>query len=319
MSHFKRSQRKYVKGQYRVCNWSQYEAGLRNRGSLTVWISEEELGGWKAPCSQRRRRGRRKVYSDRAIETALTVGMVFHLPLRQTEGFLRSLFDLLKLDVTAPDHSTVSKRAQNLGKVPFREPRGNKPVHLLVDSTGLKIHVGHLRKPPKNRNWRKLHLAVDEKTGEIVACDLTSKRAHDSTRAPALLKQIDRPIASAKADAAYDKVAVYKAIENHSSARKPRVLIPPTKNAQLDPSSASLRERNRNIRSRRRLGKRKWHRESGYSRRALAETAFSRYKTIIGPAMRSRRLVTQRVEARIGCKIINRMTPLGMPDGYMVG
>ena len=292
---------------------------MRNRGSLTVWISEDELLGWKARPAGKPKRGRKRDYSDRAIETALTVRMVFHLPLRQTEGFLRSLFGLLELSCRVPDHSTISRRAQKLGKVPFCKPRGNKPVHLLVDSTGLKIHVGKLRKPPKNRDWRKLHLGVDEVSGEVVACDLTSKRARDAARVRALLKQIDRPISSMKADAAYDTSGVYEIVRNHKAGRSPRVLIPPKKNAQLDPTSEILRERNRNIRSRRRLGKRRWHRKSGYSKRALAETMFSRYKTIIGPAMRSRNLAAQRVEARIGCKIINRMTALGMPDGYMVG
>ena len=189
----------------------------------------------------------------------------------------------------------------------------------MIDSTGLKIHVGNLRKPPKNRDWRKLHIAVDALTREVVASDLTSKSARDASRVPALLKQIDSPLASASADSAYDQDAVYGALENHTATRSPRVLIPPKRNAQLRPEVAILRERNRNIRSRARLGKRQWHTKSGYSRRSLAENAVYRYKAIIGRTMRSRTLQGQRVEARVGCRILNTMTALGMPESHRVG
>ena len=193
-------------------------------------------------------------------------------------------------------------------------------VHdILVDSTGLKIHVGNLRKPPKHRDWRKLHVTVDALTGEVVACDVTSKSARDASRVPALLKQIESPLASVRADGAYDKDAVYEAVENHTATRSPRVLIPPKKNAQVKPQVSVLRERNRNIRSRARLGKRQWHTKSGYSKRSRVENAVYRYKALIGPTMRSRTLPGQRVEARLGCRILNRMTALGMPESHRVG
>ncbi len=136
---------------------------------------------------------------------------------------------------------------------------------------------------------------------------------------PALLKQIESPLASACADGAYDKDAVYQAIENHTATRSPRVLIPPKKNAQLKPEVAVSRERNRNIRSRARLGKRQWHTKSGYSRRSLVENTIYRYKLLIGPTMRSRTLQGQRVEARVGCRILNTMAGLGMPESHRVG
>ena len=136
---------------------------------------------------------------------------------------------------------------------------------------------------------------------------------------PGLLRQIESPLASVRADGAYDKDAVYEAVENHTDNRSPRVLIPPKKNAQVKPKVAILRERNRNIRSRARLGKRQWHTNSGYSRRSLVENAVYRYKAIIGRTMRSRTLQGQRVEARVACRILNRMTALGMPDSHQVG
>jgi len=319
MTAFKRSQAKYVKRSYKTANWPKYEAGLRQRGSVTVWISEEELRGWGPPERGQHRPGGQQRYSNHAIETALTVGMVFHLTVRQTEGFLGSLFALLGVDCRAPDHTTISRRARKLGKLPVCSVAGNKPVHILVDSTGLKIHVGNLRKPPKDRNWRKLHLAVNALTGDVIACDLTGKSARDASRVPAWLKQIDRPLASVSADAAYDKTAVYEAVENHTGSRSPRGLIPPQKNAQLRPDVAVLRERNRNIRSRVRLGNRQWHTKSGYSRRSLVENTMHRYKCIIGRTMRSRTLQGQRVESRVGCRILDTMAALGMLESHRVG
>jgi transposase len=167
----------------------------------------------------------------------------------------------------------------------------------LIDSSGLSVHVGQLRGPLRDRDYRKLHLCVDELSGDVIACDLTSKSARDSTRVASLVGQIDRPIASARADAAYDANGVYEAIDDHRIDRSPRVLIPPRKDAQLASGSVSARERNRNIRARARLGKRRWRIESGYNRRSKVETTFHRYKSIVGPAMRARGLASQRVEA----------------------
>ncbi len=274
------------------------------------------MKGWWPPRHGRRKPGGQAQYSNHAIEIALTVGMVLHLRLRQTEGFLRSLLSLLVLDGQVPDHTTISRRAKKLGKLPICAAAGNKPVHILVDSTGLAIHVGTLRKPPRNRDWRKLHIAIDALTGEIIASDLTSQRAPDASRVPALIKEIKKPLGSVCADGAYDNESVYKAVENHTDNRSPRVLIPPKKNARVRPGTPTTRERNRNIRSRVKLGKRQWHTQSGYSRRSKVENTMYRYKSIIGPTMRARSPQGQRVEARAACRILNRMAALGMPESH---
>ena len=245
--------------------------------------------------------------------------MVFHLPLRQTEGFLRSLADKLHVDLPVPDHTTLSRRTRRLGAIPFYTGAGDRPVHVLIDSTGLRIHVGHLRKPPKHRAWRKLHVAVDARTGEIVASALTSRRVRDGAQAPTLLGQIDQRVASVSADSAYDTERVYEAAHAQGDGRAVRVCIPPGRNAQLSPRpSAALKERNRNVRSINKLGRREWPKRTGYSRRAMVENTIYRYKTIIGRAMTSRTLVGQRVEVRLACQVLNTMTRLGMPDSYRV-
>ena len=317
MRYPKRTQYKYAKSRYRVRNWAEYEAGLRRRGDLTVWLSDDALDFWRAAPNGKP--GGQRTYTDVAIEAALTIRMVFHLPLRQTEGFLRCLAEILEVDLPIPDHTTLSRRRKKLSDIQFRRLPTDRSIHLLIDSTGLRVHVGHLRKPPKRRAWRKLHLAVDADTGEIVASDLTARRTHDCTQVPAVLEQIADPIASVLADGAYDSKAVYEAAHGRGDGPAVRVLIPPGRNAQLSPKpSAALQERNRNIRSIRELGRREWHTSSGYSQRSLVENTVFRYKTIIGRSMRSRSIDGQRVEVHLASKILNTMTLLGMPDSYRV-
>ncbi len=317
MKYPKRSQYKYAKSRYRVRNWAEYEAGLRRRGDLTVWLSDNALDAWRAAPSGKP--GGQRTYTDIAIEAALTIRMVFHLPLRQTEGFLRSLAQLLQVDLPIPDHTTLSRRLKKLGDISFRRLATDRPIHLLIDSTGLRIHVGHLRKPPRKRAWRKLHLAVDADTGEIVASDLTTRRTHDCTQVPALLGQLDYPVASVSADGAYDTKAVYEAAHERGEGRAVRVLIPPGRDAQLSSKpSTALQERDRNIRSIRELGRREWHTTSGDSKRSMVENTMYRYKTIIVRSMRSRTFDRQRVEVQLASRILNMMTRLGMPDSYRV-
>jgi hypothetical protein len=173
---------------------------------------------------------------------------------------------------------TSPSRLKKLGDIGFRRLATDQPIHLLIDSTGLRIHVGHLRKPPKRRAWRKLHLAVDADTGEIVASDLTGRRTHDCTPVPGLLGPIDNRVASLSADGAYDTESVYQAAQSKGGGQAVRVLIPPGRDAQLAlRPSAALEERNRSILSIRELGRREWHKDSGYSKRAMVENAVFRY------------------------------------------
>jgi hypothetical protein len=319
MKYPTRRQNKHTKKAYQVRNWRDYEQGLRDRGDLTVWFSPSALDAWKARPS--RRPGGQRVYADLAIETALTVRMVYGLALRQTEGLLRSLCGLLELDLPVPDHTTLSRRARKLGKIDLGVCDCSGPIHLLVDSTGLRVHVGH-RQVPKTRGWRKLHIAMDAASGEVAAVELSASGAADSGRVPRLLSQVERGVVSLSADGAYDTEPVYEAVAEHAGQQgraMPRVLIPPRRRAQLsEKPSIAMRQRNRNIRSIRKRGRRRWHKASGYSRRSLAENTMYRYKTILGGAMRARSLAGQRFEVRLGCRILNTMTALGMPDSHRV-
>ncbi len=311
---FKRTQRKY-KTPYKIGNWSAYEAGLRQRGSVTLWLSEDARQSWR--FNGRRKPGGKRVYSNGAIETFWAISMIYGLALRQTEGFIESVFELARVSLPVPDHSTVSRRIRKLGRVPLLPRTGKGPIHLLVDSSGLKIHVGNARKPPKRRAWRKIHLAVDGKTGDIIASDLSASQTTDAARVPALLSQIENDLASFSADGAYDRERVYMAVQEHSPERRTRVIIPPRKDAVLGPETATaLQDRNRHIRKIGRVGRREWHLRSGYTKRSRVENVVYRYKTTFGREMKARTLAGQRVEARIGCKILNVMASLGMPESY---
>ncbi len=205
-----RVNRKY-KTKYRVTNWREYERGLRSRGDITVWFSEEAIEAWTPPKNGRR--GGQPHYSNLPILTALTLRMVFHLPLRQTEGFLNSLLRLMELDLKAPDHTTLSRRSKDV-TVPAPTRVHDGPIHLIVDSTGLKIsgagewHAHRHKNSKARRQWRKLHVGVDE-DGFIVAATLTKSSEDDPSTVPELVEQVDSPIRRFTADGAYDTRSVY--------------------------------------------------------------------------------------------------------------
>ena len=214
------------KQRHRVTNWSEYDAALRQRGSLTVWFTEEAVAAWAA--EPRTTRGGQPSYSDLAIATALTLRAVFRLALRQTEGLIGSILALLGLDLGVPDHSTLSRRAETL-EVP-RPRRGREPVHLLVDSTGLRLcgpgeWLEEKHGTKRRRSWRKLHLATDADTGHVVASELTDRDADDGSQVGPLLDRIDGPVASFTGDGAYDRDDAYAEV----AARHPEaaVVVPP--------------------------------------------------------------------------------------------
>ena len=195
------------KQRHRVTNWSEYDAALRQRGSLTVWFSEEAIAAWRA--EPRTTRGGQPHYSALAIRTALTLRAVFRLALRQTEGLIGSILRLLGLDLAVPDHSTLSRRAEAL-EVP-RPIAHTGSVHLLVDSTGLRLcgpgeWLIEKHGTRRRRSWRKLHIGVDAETGQILASELTSSDVDDGSQVGPLLDQIAGPLASFIGDGAYDQV-----------------------------------------------------------------------------------------------------------------
>ena len=261
---FNGSRRHYIpKARYWVTNWPEHDAALVRRGSISSWFIEEAVAAWRAPATGAR--GRQLIYSAIAIETALVLRLVFHQPLRQTEGLLRSIADVLEIKIAIPDHKTLSRRGGGLTILPKQIDR-DEPLHLLVDSTSLKVYgegewLDQKHSIRSRRRWRKLHLGMDSNTHEIAAAELTPDDVGDITEMPNLLDQIDANVASVTADGAYDGEAVYDAVaERHPEAS---IIIPPRATAvagettatQLDLHTAMMEKHGR-------MG---WRRRSGYN------------------------------------------------------
>jgi hypothetical protein len=266
-----------------------------------------------------RPRGGQKRYSDGAIECLLMVKGVYHLAYRQTEGFAGSLSKLLGVALPIPDYSTLNRRAKTLQvNLP---PREKGPIHAVLDSTGLKVYGEGEWKVrqhgySKRRTWRKLHLGVDEATGEIEAELLTGAGVDDAEAAAGLLKQTQAEIEQLSGDGAYDKEKVYKAAAAKGVSK---ITIPPRRDAVLwEEHGSDPHPRNENLRHIWERGRKEWKEESGYHRRSLAETAMFRFKTIFGDHLNAREAKRQKTEARVKCAALNRMTRLGMPDSYRV-
>jgi hypothetical protein len=297
-----------------VTNWSAYDAALRQRGSLTVWSTDEAVAAWRA--EPRTTPGGQPFYSALAITTALALRAVSRLALRQAEGLIGSILRLLGLDLSVPDHTTLSRRAETL-RVPRPRP-GCEPLHLLVDSTGprlggpgewlLEKHGGRAC-----RSWKKLHLGTDADTGRIVASELTGDAADDGSRVGPLLDQMDGPVASFTADGAYDRDDVHGEVtRRHPGAAvivPPRSSAVPSGTAEIAPTQ---RDRHlQRIAERGRLG---WQKASGYNWRALIEADISRWKRVIGDALRSHTDGRQATEVAIAADVLNRMLELGRPE-----
>jgi hypothetical protein len=299
------------RARYKVTNWSAYEAGLRQRGSLTIWFTEEAIAAWRA--APRTTPGGQARYSDLAIETSLILRTVFHQPLRQTEGLVGSLLELMGLDLPVPDHSTLSRRSRTLA---VASQAASGPVHLLIDSTGVKLSgpgewLVEKHGTQRRRAWRKLHLGVDAKTGTIVASTLTSKEVDDAAELGPLLDQIDDPLAAVIADGAYDQDRVYDGVAEHSAEAV--VVVPPRSTAVLSASAeTNPTQRDRHIQVIAEQGRMAWQKTSGYNARAGVEGTMSRYKRIIGDILRSHSRPAQ--ETRIAVSILNRMLDLGRPE-----
>jgi len=302
---------------YKTKNWSDYNRALKKRGSLSIWFDAEMT--WEAQPSGKR--GRQQVYSDVSIQACLTLKVLFGLPLRQTTGFVESLLELMGLDWSVPDFSTLCRRQKTLPVViPYRGSQG--PLHLLVDSTGIKAEgegEWNARKHggPKRRLWRKIHIGIDEQTLEIRAVDVTSSSIGDAPMLPSLLDQIgsDQEIETVTADGAYDTRKCHDAI----ASRNAHAVIPPRKNAKLwKPDTPGAKARNEAVRSSRYLGRALWRQLTRYHRRSRVETKMHCVK-LIGQRLSARDFDRQVAEIQIRAAILNGFTALGIPETVTVG
>lgn len=311
-------QHKFEKKRYKIINWSAYTESLRQRGDVTIWLSSDVAASW---LSERRSTpGGQPVYSDLAISTCLTLGMVYKQPLRQTQGLLRGLTRIMKLDVPIPYFSTLSRRSAGVTLPAKPKGRRQGSIVLVVDSTGLKIfgegewlQKKHKTKG-KRKSWRKLHLGLDLTSGEIVCADLTKDDVGDPTALPELFDQIDAPVSKFLGDGAYDGTPTFDLLTSRFGVDV-EIVIPPPKTAVPSPQSEhNPSHRDQRIAEIRDKGRMAWQVNSGYNQRSRGETLMGRWKSVIGPKLKARNFQNQKTEVRIGVHILNKMTELGRPE-----
>jgi len=319
------------KRQYRIRNWSEYNAALVKRGSLTLWVDEAAVAEWHN-YQRSGRPGKPRSYSDLAITCMATLQVVYHLPLRATQGLLHSVVQLLGVELEVPDYTTLCRRRQTL-EVSLPTQAKQKSLHLVVDSTGLKVYGEGEWKVrqhgwSKHRTWRKVHLGVDEASGELLAVVVTSPQRHDKDALTDLLEQVDQigvSLEQVSGDGGYDFMTCHRDI----TQRGARATIPPRRNACANPRGETP-QRDAHLRriqelaggskskKRQEQARQRWKEESGYHRRSLAETAVFRLKHIFGEKLSSRGFDAQTNEVLLRCAALNRMTHLGMPQSYPI-
>src|SRR6202051_230623 len=283
--HNESRRHKIEKARYKVTNWPEYNKALRQRGDITIWFTEEALAAWHP--AKTGARGRPQEYSDLAIETALVIRQVFHLPLPQTEGFMNSLTRLMRSTISIPDYSSISKRSISI-------PRHVLSQALEPGSLVIVYSTGHHH--------------------QILACELTTPEVGDPSAVADLLTQIVTPFETFIGDGAYDGEPVSQAVLNHQP--NAQVVIPPHKTAVL--STAGDTQRDRHIEGIAQQGRLAWQKITGYNLRNYAELAMQRYKRIFGNTMKAQALPQQKTEAWISVSALNRMTNLGMPVSVKV-
>ncbi|QJW89236.1 IS5 family transposase [Spirosoma taeanense] len=309
---------KTPKEKYRITNWPDYNKALINRGFVTLWLDGDTLANWYFQGT--RTAGGLIHYSDQCIQAALALKAVFGLAFRQVQGLIQSVLAIMKMDLQVPSYSQLCRRQARL--VAFSAPippeeHPVKPLHIVVDSTGLKVYGEGEWKVKKHgadkrRTWRKLHLATDEATNTIHAVDLTTNAVSDAEMVKPLLTDVEQLIAKVGGDGAYDQVKVYDEL----ASRHIQPLIPPRANAVIWTDEAGIvlmHSRNELLTTIKAIGLSAWKRQCGYHRRSKAETAMFRWKTSFGERLSTRLLANQQTEAQIKASCLNRFVKLGMP------
>lgn len=302
---------KGAKVRYKTINWAAYNAALKARGSLSIWLDKDMQ--WYAPASGKR--GRQRVFCDAAIQFCLSIKCLFGLALRQSLGLVQSLLRMAGLDWRVPDFSTVSRRQKSL-QVQLAWRASNSALDLLVDSTGIKfLGEGEWKRKKHGaeyrRQWRKVHLGIDANTLEIRAIEVTDNSVGDAPMLPELLSQIppDEALASVSADGAYDTKACHAVIVQRGA----QAVIPPRKNAQpWKETLVGASVRNEALRACHRLGWRIWKKWSGYHRRSLVETKMHCFKRL-GERVMARTFERQVVELHVRVALLKRFSQLGRP------
>lgn len=321
---FRRTRRNYQmdKKSYRTRNWSDYNKALVQRGSITFWFDAKCIAAWQN-TEKTGKRGRPQKYNDAAIHCGLMFKALFKLTFRATMGFIKSLMEMLKLKLDAPDYTLLCKRQKDISTLLPSTGKKSEKLNIVVDTTGLKVYgEGEWKVRQhgwvKHRLWRKLHLAVNSGSHEIEAFELTDLGIQDCEGLSMLIDKIPSSIKSCKGDGAYDSFSCYE----KSQQRNFKLITPPARNAvtsdenrksKKKASAGAVKKRDDAITRVRQVGRKQWKIETKYHRRSLAETAMFRVKQLLGNHLSTRKFENQKVEMGMWCQILNKMTKLGMP------
>lgn len=311
------------KDKYKVQNWREYNKGLKQRGAITIWISEEVLKLWR--YQGEKKKGGQLTYSDLAIEVCLTVRKVYHLPLRQTQGFVESFFLQLQAALPVPCYTQISRRSQSL-TINLEGKNGEVITDIVVDSSGLKVYGEgewkvRMHGWSKHRRWMKLHVALNAETQQAQAVALSTNAVDDAEMVKKLLGHIGANINSFTGDGAYDKVKVRKCLQQRAGGQGTDLLqlIPPQRGAKPDETGSDVfKQRNDDIAHIKALGRKEWKILSNYHQRSKAETFMCRYKIILGGRLQAREFERQQTEAILGCKILNNMLQIAKPQSKKI-
>lgn len=306
-------------------NWSQYNQKLKRIAIIDFFISEDAIKNWQHKGE--RKPGGKLIYSDHIVEMCLMIKEYYKLAYRQTQGFVESVFKYMNINVVTPDYSTMSRRCGML-KVGIRNkllaPKGKENIVVAVDSTGLSLYSGsewnrikHAReKTSPFTKWRKLHIAINVNTGEILSSFCGKSTANDGESMPNLLASIDESISAVCGDMAYDKVNCRAAIQERGA----RQLIPPCRNARLTKNNRNLTKKRQILKERddainyiqhntingdASMARAAWKKQVGYHARSLVETTMLQIKQHCRDRLTTRTESNRLVQAQIKCKIVN--------------
>lgn len=304
-----------TKEQYKLSNWSAYNTSLKKRGSLTIWFDDDVKARWL--YNGKKYPGGEILYSDIAIEFCLTIRSLFRLPYRQTEGMVKSLMMLSGMCLPVPSYTQFNRRTKRIN---VKLSNSNEDVHIIFDSTGLKVYgegEWKVRKHGwgKHRTWRKMHLAINADTQVIEAVTMTGNDADDGSQVKPLLDAIEGRVVSVRGDGGYDK----KKVRQQLVERGIKQIIPPQENAVTkDENEPYADQRNEAIKRIKETGRSTWKKETDYHKRSLVEVSMYRYKTIFTGTLQSRKIEHENKEVAFKCSLLNKMTNLGMPKSYKV-
>ena len=291
---------------FKVINWLEYHEGAALTQESQHVDKAGAIDAWNA--AQRSTPDGQATNSDSAMQTYLMLRAAFKLPLRQAERLLSSFIELPGCELSVPDHTTVSRRAIKLPSI-ARAALPEGPLHVVIDSTGLKIHEAGERLADNHGR----RLAMDAGSGQIVGVTLTDQDVDDASQVEPLLEQIPGAIEQFTADGAHYGEPTYAAIA--TSDRDIAVVIPPRASSTppID-QGTDASHRDVDVHMVAALGRLGWQEVTGYGRRALVETMMARYKTFIGPRLRARHDAGRRMEAAVGADVLNRTHEAGRPN-----